>query len=127
MTKSRPRLIWDVKKRMKFWRCEPWHETGVRMLWRRITRRWGLPRKKIFDDLAQRIAMMETLMDQFNDVVKSLPARAGFTHVRYIDLPGTLSNRLMNYKDWWANELHPTEKGFEAVTERFAAELAKLP
>jgi hypothetical protein len=84
-------------------------------------------REKNFDDLAQRIAMMQTLMDQFNDMVKSLPARAGFAHVRYIDLRRTLSNRLMDYKDWWANELHPTEKGFEAVTERFAAELAKLP
>jgi hypothetical protein len=47
--------------------------------------------------------------------------------VRYIDLRGTLSNRLVDYQEWWANELHPTEKGFEAVTDRFAAELAKLP
>lgn len=84
-------------------------------------------REKNFDDLGQRIVLMQTLMDQFNDVVKSLPARAGFTHVRYIDLRGTLSNRLTDYKDWWANELHPTERGFEAVTDRFAAELAKLP
>ena len=30
------------------------------------------------------------------------------------------------YKDWWGNELHPTEKGFSAVTDKFAAELAKL-
>jgi hypothetical protein len=84
-------------------------------------------REKNFDDLAQRVAMMQTLMDQFNDMVNSLPARAGFAHVRYIDLRGTLSNHLEDYKDWWANELHPTEKGFEAVTDRFAAELAKLP
>jgi hypothetical protein len=84
-------------------------------------------REKNFDDLTQRIAMMQVLMDQFNDMVKSLPAQAAFAHVRYIDLRGTLSNRLADYQDWWANELHPTEKGFEAVTDRFAAELAKLP
>jgi hypothetical protein len=84
-------------------------------------------REKNFDDLARRVAMMQTLMDQFNDMVNSLPARAGFAHVRYIDLRRTLSNHLEDYKDWWANELHPTEKGFEAVTDRFAAELAKLP
>jgi hypothetical protein len=84
-------------------------------------------REKNFEDLAQRIAMMQTLMDQFNEVMKSLPMQAAFAHVRYIDLRGTLSNRLADYKDWWANELHPTEKGFEAVTDRFAAELAKLP
>lgn len=84
-------------------------------------------REKNFVDLAQRIAMMKILMDQFNDVVKSLPLQPVFAHVRYLDLRGTLSNRLADYKDWWANELHPTEKGFEAVTDRFAAELAKLP
>lgn len=84
-------------------------------------------REKNFEDLAQRIAMMQVLMDEFNEVVKSLPGQPAFAHVRYIDLRGTLSNRLGDYKEWWANELHPTEKGFEAVTERFAAELAKLP
>ncbi len=91
----------------------PWLEPGFR--------------GKNFEDLAQRIAMMQVLMDQFNDVVKLLPSQPVFTHVRYIDLRGTLSNRLADYQKWWANELHPTEKGFEAVTDRFAAELAKLP
>jgi hypothetical protein len=91
----------------------PWLEPGFR--------------EKNFEDLAQRIAMMQVLMDQFNDVVKLLPSQPAFAHVRYIDLRGTLSNRLADYQEWWANELHPTEKGFEAVTDRFAAELAKLP
>jgi hypothetical protein len=40
--------------------------------------------------------------------------------VRYLDLRNTLSGG-PNYKDWWANELHPTAKGFEAVTKKFAA------
>ena len=84
-------------------------------------------REKNFEDLAQRIAMMQTLMDQFNEVVKMLPSQPALAHVHYVDLRGTLSNRLADYKDWWANELHPTEKGFEAVTDRFAAELATLP
>lgn len=89
-------------------------------------------REKNFDnntpeDLQVRIGMMQTIMDQFNSMVASLPGRAGFTHVRYIDLRGTLSNHLNDYKDWWANELHPTEKGFEAVTDKFAAVLATLP
>jgi hypothetical protein len=84
-------------------------------------------REKNFEDLPQRIAMMQTLMDQFNEVVKLLPSQPPFAHVRYIDLRGTLSNHLADYKDWWANELHPTERGFEAVTDRFAVELAKLP
>lgn len=84
-------------------------------------------REKNFQDLPTRIVLMQQLMDRFNQVVKSLPAQPALAHVRYIDLRGTLSNKLADYQDWWANELHPTEKGFEAVTNRFAAALAALP
>lgn len=84
-------------------------------------------REKNFADLPTRIAMMKDIMDRFNLMVGKLPAQADLAHVRYIDLRGTLSNRLADYKDWWANELHPTEQGFEAVTDRFAAVLATLP
>ena len=78
-------------------------------------------------DLQKRIGMMQDIMFKFNEMVKSLPTQPGLGHVRYIDLRGTLSNKLSDYQDSWANELHPTEKGFAAVTDRFAAELAKLP
>lgn len=84
-------------------------------------------REKNFQDLPTRIAMMKGLMDRFNQVVKSLPAQPSLAHVHYIDLRGTLSNQLADYRDWWANELHPTEKGFAAVADRFAAELEALP
>lgn len=84
-------------------------------------------REKNFSDLPTRIAMMQAMMDRFNTMVKSLPSQEALGHVQYIDLRGTLSNRLADYQDWWANELHPTEKGFEAVTDRFAAVLATLP
>ena len=84
-------------------------------------------REKNFDDLPTRIAMMQDIMDRFNAMVQKLPAQAGLAHVRYINLRGTLPNRLADYKKWWANELHPTERGFEAVTDRFAAVLATLP
>jgi lysophospholipase L1-like esterase len=84
-------------------------------------------REKNFEDLPTRISMMVDIMDRFNAMVQSLPAQSGLAHVQYINLRGTLSNRLSDYKDWWANELHPTGKGFEAVTDRFAAALAALP
>ncbi|HEV3512410.1 MAG TPA: hypothetical protein VGS05_11945 [Candidatus Sulfotelmatobacter sp.] len=84
-------------------------------------------REKNFADLPTRIAMMQDMMDRFNVMVQSLPSQPALAHVHYINLRGTLSNRLADYKDWWANELHPTEKGFEAVTDRFAAVLATLP
>jgi hypothetical protein len=84
-------------------------------------------REKNFDDLQTKIAMMQDIMDRFNVMVQKLPDQAGLAHVRYINLRGTLPNSLANYKKWWANELHPTEQGFEAVTNRFAAVLATLP
>ena len=84
-------------------------------------------REKNFDDLPTRIAMMQDIMDRFNVMVQKLPAQASLAHVRYINLRGTLPNSLADYKNWWANELHPTERGFEAVTDRFAAVLATLP
>ncbi|HEY3972823.1 MAG TPA: hypothetical protein VGM18_07450 [Candidatus Sulfotelmatobacter sp.] len=79
------------------------------------------------EELKKRIQMMQDIMSKFNNMVKALPSQPGLEHVVYVDLRGTLSNKLPDYKDWWANELHPTQKGFEAVTARFAAELAKLP
>jgi len=84
-------------------------------------------REKNFEDLGQRVQMMQDLMDQFNEMVKSIPTHPDLAHVIYIDLRHTLSNNLADYRDWWGNELHPTEKGFEAVTDKFAAALAKLP
>ena len=58
-------------------------------------------------------------------LLSSLVADPAFSNVRYIDLRGTLSNNLANdeYKQWWANELHPTEQGFAAVADKFAAHL----
>src|SRR5579862_1780447 len=89
-------------------------------------------REKNFDnntpeDLQVRIGMMQTVMDQFNSMVQTLPAQPGFTHVRYIDLRGTLSNHLTDYKDCYTNDTPPTEKGFAAVADKFATVLASLP
>ena len=93
----------------------PWLEPGFK--------------EKLFSDgqLAQTTAMMQNIIDQFNAMLKSVAADPAFTNVRYIDLRGTLSNNLANYKDWWANELHPTEQGFAAVANKFAALLNQLP
>ena len=78
-------------------------------------------------ELQTRIDMMKMTMDKFNVMVGSLPSHPDLSHVQYIDLRGTLSDRLNDYKNSWANELHPTESGFLAVTDKFEAALAKLP
>jgi lysophospholipase L1-like esterase len=42
-------------------------------------------------------------------------------------LRNTLSTSLDDYKDWWDNELHPSEKGWSLIADRFAAVLKTLP
>ena len=81
------------------------------------------------NDLSQRVGMMKDVIDQLNAMLKSVSSDPALSYVHYIDLRGTLSNDLQNdaYKEWWANELHPTEQGFEKVTQKFDAELRALP
>jgi hypothetical protein len=83
-------------------------------------------REKNFEDLTETIALMREAIDEFNTMLTDLVAEPQFAHVKYVNLRGTL--KVDNtYKDWWANELHPTERGFEAVTTRFAQVLEALP
>jgi lysophospholipase L1-like esterase len=72
---------------------------------------------------------MVDLMDRLNTVLKSVPARTGLPHVKYVDLRGTLSSRLggNRYKDWWANELHPTQAGYRAVAAKFNDAIRPFP
>ena len=84
--------------------------------------------QKQFADLAHNTGMIQDIIDRFNAMLNALTQQAAYRHVRYIDLRGTLTNKLQGraYQKWWANELHPEEKGFIAVTARFAQELAAL-
>jgi lysophospholipase L1-like esterase len=75
---------------------------------------------KGFSDPQECIDMAAELIDRFNLMLQRVAGMPEFEHVRYLDLRGTLSNG-SNYKTWWANELHPTERGFAAVADRFAA------
>jgi len=92
----------------------PWLEPGFR--------------EKLFTDLAKSVALMHDIIDGFNKMLAALVQDPAFGNVHYVDLRNTLSTDLANdaYKDWWGNELHPTEKGFSAVTDKFAIELSKL-
>ena len=89
----------------------PWLEPGFRA--------------KGFHDLRARIDMMAAIIDQFNVMLKKVAAL--FPHVYHVDLRSTLPNRPAIYKDWWANELHPTGRGFLRVAARFADRLRTLP
>jgi lysophospholipase L1-like esterase len=95
---------------------------------------WHLPgpwlepgfREKGYGVMTERIKLMKQLIDRFNAMLKEIAAMNEFQHVTYINLRDTLSTQ-SNYKRYWANELHPTERGFELVTNRFADVLDQLP
>ncbi|MDD5347287.1 MAG: GDSL-type esterase/lipase family protein [Candidatus Omnitrophica bacterium] len=83
----------------------PWLEPGFRV--------------KGFKQLKERIDLATKLIDRFNEMLKEVSRIGSFGHVHYIDLRNTLSKKA-NYKADWCNELHPTRKGFEKVTDKFA-------
>ena len=84
--------------------------------------------EKQFADLAQNTTMIQNLIDRFNAMLQALAGGSAYRYVHYIDLRGTLPNALARnaYRAWWANELHPEKKGFDAVAARFAKVLAAL-
>jgi hypothetical protein len=94
---------------------------------------WFLPgpwlepgfRKKGYKDLMKNTRVVAQLMDRFNVMLESVSASPQFSHVHYLNLRNTLSYGA-DFKQYWANELHPTEKGWRLVTEKFAALIAKV-
>ena len=83
----------------------PWLEPGFR--------------EKGYMDIEVRTAIAKQLIDEFNVMLKDVAAIPALSHVRYLDLRGTLNVNPKVYKKWWANELHPTHRGFDLVTKRF--------
>jgi lysophospholipase L1-like esterase len=93
---------------------------------------WFLPgpwlepgfRQKGYADLAETTAIMAELIDRFNEELSLIAGSTGLPHLTHVDLRGRLSNQLAGraYRRDWANELHPTEGGFETV----AAEIDRV-
>lgn len=80
-------------------------------------------------DLQLRISITQELIMRLNMMLKSVSELEPFsTHVKYIDLRNSLSINLNDneYKEWWGNELHPTENGFKKISERFAVIIDSL-
>jgi lysophospholipase L1-like esterase len=73
-------------------------------------------RKRYHEDLPARTKLMATVIDKFNVMVETACAAPSLRHVSYVDLrPVLRSGR--NYRRFWANELHPTSRGFELVSD----------
>jgi len=75
--------------------------------------------------IVTRRTRLEELIDRFNAMLATVPTIPQLSHVTYIDLRNTLSTG-SGYKTWWANELHPTPKGFADVVAKFNAVLTTL-
>jgi lysophospholipase L1-like esterase len=77
-------------------------------------------RRKGHADLTLNTEVVARLIDALNGMLRELSQARGFGHVRHVDLRGTLASAAA-YKRDWANELHPTERGFRAVARRIAS------
>ena len=89
----------------------PWLEPGFR--------------KKGYGDVHANAKVVRTLIDQFNLMLSSISTATPFEHVHHLDLRGTLASG-STYKRDWANELHPTAKGFGTIAAKFAATIGGL-
>jgi lysophospholipase L1-like esterase len=63
------------------------------------------------------------LIERFNRMLQRVAATPTLAHVRYVDVRDLLPSAPGEYRRWWANELHPTSRGYDAVAARFAAVL----
>ena len=65
---------------------------------------------------------MANLVDRFNEMLEAVASDS--EDVKYVDVRPCLSNAT-NYKDDWADELHPTGGAFRRIAEAFHEILAK--
>jgi hypothetical protein len=88
---------------------------------------WLLPgfSQKGYEDAAERLALVRTLIDRYNAMLKRVAQAPGLSHVRYVRLLDMLGTG-PGYKKWWANELHPTQRGFKKVAAEFDRILSAL-
>lgn len=77
---------------------------------------------KGYPEMSDRLPIMRTLIDRFNAMLATLAAQPEHSHVRYVNLRETLQQA--PYKRWWANELHPTRRGFTLIARAFAERIA---
>ena len=70
----------------------------------------------------ERIDLAGAFIDKFNEMLSRLKAETGIASVVYADVRPALSSG-RDWTTWWTNELHPTNPGFQAVTQIIAGKL----
>lgn len=82
----------------------------------------NFPLNQLPDDLLRRRLITKQLLDAINEMLLDLEKHPKYaSRVFHVDLRGTLTADFDHYRDQWANELHPTNSGFEALADRFEA------
>lgn len=82
------------------------------------------------DNLERNTRVMADLINRFNKRVSAIPDKLkGLANVdvRYVDLTAALKNTVPDYKDDWANELHPTDPAFKRVAEAIHDAIQQQP
>jgi hypothetical protein len=75
------------------------------------------------DPTGGRFQMVKSIIDVYNEMLATLEQEVPYFH--YVDLRGTLS-AAANYRESWANELHPTGAGFNDVAVKLDAALRRI-
>lgn len=93
---------------------------------------WFLPgpwlrpsfQKKGYRNEEEMHGIIRELIDALNEMQQELIRSMGLRHVHHVELRGELPTD-GTYKEWWANELHPTQNGFDIVARRFSLVLER--
>lgn len=72
-----------------------------------------------YTDRAVATELARQIIDALNDMQQELAGMAEFPHVLYVDLRPALSSA-SDYRDYWDNEMHPSERGFRLLAARLA-------
>ncbi|CAN5763862.1 hypothetical protein BH11PSE8_BH11PSE8_26460 [soil metagenome] len=83
--------------------------------------------EKGYTDVEESKKVMKKLIDRLNQMQIDVADSEGFQHVMHVDLRGTLSRNAADYRQDWANELHPTDAGFAKLAAAFAQALGWKP
>jgi metacaspase-1 len=96
--------------------------------WWKLPGPWLEPslRLKGFESIDEGKQIVSELIKAINEMVLPTIGRAMPDVVRPIDLRGILRDD-EDYREDWANELHPTRSGFDKIAARFHREIQRLP
>ncbi len=84
----------------------------------------NFPLTRLPADLLRRRLITNQLVDAINEMLLDLEKQPQYaSRVFHVELRGTLTADFDHYREQWANELHPTNPGFEALSDRFEAVL----